>query len=67
MTDVADQKKPATFTDMLRALFKGILDPIGAFLNRIGLTPNTLTVLGLIGNSIGAVFLMRGEMVPEVY
>ena len=63
MTDVADQKKPATFTDMLRALFKGILDPIGAFLNRIGLTPNTLTVLGLIGNSIGAVFLMRGEMV----
>ncbi len=63
MTDVVDQQKRATFTDYLRALFKGILDPIGTFLNRIGLTPNTLTVLGLIGNTIGAVFLMRGEMV----
>ncbi len=62
MTRVVDQQKPATFTDMLRALFKGILDPIAAFLNRLGLTPNTLTILGLIGNSIGAVFLMRGEM-----
>jgi len=63
VTQVADQKKPATFTDMLRKLFKGILDPIGAFLNRLGLTPNMLTFLGLIGNTIGAVFLMRGEMV----
>ncbi|MEN8173208.1 MAG: CDP-alcohol phosphatidyltransferase family protein, partial [Chloroflexota bacterium] len=62
MTQVADKQKPATFTDMLRSLFKGILDPIGAFLNRLGLTPNMLTILGLIGNTIGAVFLMRGNM-----
>jgi len=62
VSEVAKQQKPATFTDMLRALFKGILDPIGAFLNRLGLTPNMLTLLGLIGNTIGAVFLMRGEM-----
>lgn len=62
MTEVADQQKPATFTDMLRALFKGILDPIGAFLNRLGLSPNAITMLGLIGNTVGAVFLMRGEM-----
>ena len=62
MSEVAKQQKPATFTDMLRSLFKGILDPIGGFLNRLGLTPNMLTLLGLIGNTIGAVFLMRGDM-----
>jgi len=62
VTQVAKKQKPATFTDFLRTLFKGILDPIGAFLNRLGLTPNMLTILGLIGNTIGAVFLMRGDM-----
>ena len=35
-----------TLTDRLRILFKGILDPAGAFLNRTGLTPNAITLLG---------------------
>ncbi len=47
---------------MMRVRFKGILDPIGAFFNRLGLTPNTMTVLGLAGNAVGAYFLLRGEM-----
>lgn len=51
-----------TFTDRLRIIFKGILDPIGTFLNRIGLTPNAITLLGLVGTSIGAYFISRGEM-----
>lgn len=63
MTQLADkQEKPATFTDLMRGLFKGILDPIAAFLNRIGLTPNTITLIGLIGHAVGAVFLYRGQM-----
>ncbi len=58
------QQKSArmTFTDMMRKQFKGILDPIGHFLNRIGLKPNTVTVLGLAGNTIGAYFLSQGQM-----
>ena len=56
------QKKPTTFTDQMRVRLKGVLDPIGAFLNRIGLTPNTMTMIGLLGNVVGALFLARGEM-----
>ncbi len=47
---------------IMRVTFKGILDPIGAFLNRVGLLPNTLTILGLVGNAIGAVLLAFGHI-----
>jgi CDP-diacylglycerol--glycerol-3-phosphate 3-phosphatidyltransferase len=62
MEQVNEPKKPMTLTDQLRARFKGVLDPIGAFFNHIGLTPNTMTILGLIGNAIGALFLAMGHM-----
>ncbi|MCP4139411.1 MAG: CDP-alcohol phosphatidyltransferase family protein [Chloroflexi bacterium] len=51
-----------SFTDRLRALFKWLVDPIGAFLNKIGLTPNTITMLGLAGNIVAAFFLAKGNM-----
>jgi CDP-diacylglycerol--glycerol-3-phosphate 3-phosphatidyltransferase len=59
---IAGQKQPLTLTDFLRSRFKGVLDPIALFLNRIGLMPNTMTVLGLAGNTLGAYFLARGQM-----
>jgi CDP-diacylglycerol--glycerol-3-phosphate 3-phosphatidyltransferase len=52
-----------TFTDFLRAAFKWVLDPVGGFLNRIGLTPNAVTLLGLAGNVVAAVFVARGQIV----
>jgi CDP-diacylglycerol--glycerol-3-phosphate 3-phosphatidyltransferase len=51
-----------TFTDYLRLWFKWVLDPLGGFFNRLGLTPNMMTMLGLLGNSVGAYYLARGEM-----
>lgn len=51
-----------TFTDRLRKIFKGILDPIGAFLNGLGLTPNAITLLGLGGTTVGAFFISQGKM-----
>ncbi len=51
-----------TFTDRLRKIFKGILDPTGAFLNRLGLTPNSITLLGLGGTTVGAYFISQGRM-----
>jgi CDP-diacylglycerol--glycerol-3-phosphate 3-phosphatidyltransferase len=54
------QKK--TFTDYLRLWFKWVLDPLGRFFNRLGLTPNMMTMLGLAGNSVGAYFLAMGDM-----
>ena len=51
-----------TLTDYLRLWFKWFLDPLGGFFNRLGLTPNSMTMLGLLGNTVGAYFLARGEM-----
>jgi phosphatidylglycerophosphate synthase len=52
-----------TFSDYLRLWFKWVLDPLGGFFNSLGLTPNTMTLLGLVGNSAGAYYLARGDMV----
>lgn len=53
---------PITLTDRLRKRFKHLADPVGAFLNNLGLMPNTITILGLVGNTVGAYFLMQGQM-----
>lgn len=50
-----------TFTDYLRLWFKWVLDPLGRLFLRLGLTPNMVTMLGLLGNTVGAYFLARGE------
>jgi CDP-diacylglycerol--glycerol-3-phosphate 3-phosphatidyltransferase len=62
MQQASEEKPRLTFTDQMRVRFKGTLDMIGAFLNRLGLMPNTMTILGLIGNSLGAFFLAQGRM-----
>lgn len=46
----------------MRVRFKGVLDPFARFFNNLGIMPNTMTLLGLIGNMIGAIFLARGDM-----
>jgi CDP-diacylglycerol--glycerol-3-phosphate 3-phosphatidyltransferase len=51
-----------TFSDYLRLWFKWVLDPLGGFFNGLGLTPNMMTMLGLIGNSVGAYYLAMGHM-----
>lgn len=58
----AVKKEPVTFTDFLRARFKGIIEPVASFLNRLGLKPNTVTLLGLFGTIIGAVVLATGRI-----
>jgi len=50
-----------TFTDYLRLWFKWVLDPLGRFFNRLGLTPNMMTMVGLAGNTVGAYFLSQGN------
>lgn len=63
MNNVVEEKQKSTLTDLLRVRFKNVLDPIGAFLNNLGLKPNTLTLMGLLGNTVGAYFLARGQIV----
>lgn len=56
------KKEAVTFTDLLRARFKGVLEPIAGFLNSLGIMPNTVTLLGLLGTTIGAYFLAIGQL-----
>lgn len=51
----------------MRVIFKSILDPIGMFLNRLGLMPNTITLLGLAGTTIGAYVLAIGHMTTGAF
>lgn len=51
-----------TFTDFLRRLFKGILDKIGTFLNKLGIRPNVITTAGLVGNIIAGVMIAMGQL-----
>lgn len=46
----------------MRAHFRGLLEIPARKLNRLGLMPNTITILGLAGNTFGAVFLAQGNM-----
>jgi len=50
------------FSDRMRIWFKWILDPLATFFNRIGLTPMIMTILGVLGNFIGAYFVSQGHM-----
>lgn len=62
MEQVAEEKKRLTLTEMVRLKFGGLLDPIASLLLKIGLKPNTMTILGLVGNTIGAYLLSQGWM-----
>ena len=63
MENTANKKaSKKTFSDYLRLWFKWVLDPLGRFFLRLGLTPNMVTALGLIGNTAGAYYLARGEL-----
>jgi CDP-diacylglycerol--glycerol-3-phosphate 3-phosphatidyltransferase len=58
-----DTVQPAspTFTEILRAKSKGVVEPVAHLLNRLGIAPNTITLAGLVGNFIGAMFIARGN------
>lgn len=62
MENAKPKKTSLTFTDQMRVAFKGVLDPLANLLNRLGLMPNTMTLLGLAGNMLGAYLLATGNM-----
>ena len=55
-----EEKK--SFSDYLRLWFKWITDPLGVFFNKLGIKPNTMTILGVTGTTLGAYMLARGNM-----
>jgi len=55
-------KQPKTFTDFLRKLFKNILDPIAGWLVRLGLHPNVVTFIGLVGHFAAGLLIVFGKV-----
>ncbi len=60
LEDLKPEKQSLTFSDRMRVVFKGTLDTVGAFFNRLGIFPNTMTLIGLAGNIAAAVLLALG-------
>ena len=50
-----------TFTDWVRQIFSFVLNPLAEYIVKLGIHPNVLTFAGLVGNTIGAYFLARGD------
>jgi CDP-diacylglycerol--glycerol-3-phosphate 3-phosphatidyltransferase len=64
MTEVGSPKKnrnPWSLEMFLRKIFKGVIDPIAKFLIRIGIKPNTITILGFLLSVGAAVFAATGH------
>jgi len=57
-----ENKPRLTLTDQMRLIFKDVIEPLAAFFNRIGIAPNTITFLGLLGNIAGAIFIAQGKV-----
>lgn len=60
--DSSQKKENFSLEMFLRRSFKGVLDAIAAAVNKTGILPNTVTILGLIGNAVGAYLLATGHI-----
>ena len=58
----ASIEESKTFTDLLRKTFRGAGQTAARFLNRLGIHPDTVTLLGLAGHFGGAVLAATGHM-----
>jgi CDP-diacylglycerol--glycerol-3-phosphate 3-phosphatidyltransferase len=61
-SDKVPAADPATFTDRMRAQTKGVVEAVARFFNRVGLTPDAMTMLGVMGSILGAVLLALGSV-----
>jgi CDP-diacylglycerol--glycerol-3-phosphate 3-phosphatidyltransferase len=53
---------PVTFTDRMRVQSKGVVETAARFFNRAGVTPDAMTLFGLMGSAMAAVILALGAI-----
>jgi CDP-diacylglycerol--glycerol-3-phosphate 3-phosphatidyltransferase len=61
LTQPSEQKN-MTFADKMRIWFRWYLNPIAGFFNRLGIRPNTVTLIGLLGTIGCSVLIAFGHM-----
>ncbi len=59
--DGGEVQSQITFTDRLRVNFSYLLNPAVKFLDRIGVHPNQLTALGVLGTTAAAYLISQGQ------
>jgi CDP-diacylglycerol--glycerol-3-phosphate 3-phosphatidyltransferase len=60
--DQTTEKKKLTFSDRMRVWFRWYYHPIAVFLDRLGVRPNTVTLVGLVGTIGCAVLIAFGHL-----
>ncbi|MEN4099736.1 MAG: CDP-alcohol phosphatidyltransferase family protein [Anaerolineaceae bacterium] len=60
--DKVVERRSKSVTDIFRSVFKQAFEPIAAFLTRLGIYPNTITILGLAGHFIAAYLVVTGQL-----
>jgi CDP-diacylglycerol--glycerol-3-phosphate 3-phosphatidyltransferase len=63
MSTPPEPTEPITLTDRLRRVVAGVLDPIVTFLAKIGVSPDMLTILGMLLHFLFAWLIATGEFV----
>jgi CDP-diacylglycerol--glycerol-3-phosphate 3-phosphatidyltransferase len=56
------KRRSRTVTDWFRGTFKGLVDPLADFFNRLGIHPNYMTVAGLVLNAVGGLLIATGNV-----
>jgi CDP-diacylglycerol--glycerol-3-phosphate 3-phosphatidyltransferase len=57
------QSRQITFTDRLRINFRFLINPAVEFLDRVGVHPNQLTAIGVLGNSVAAYLVTQSQFI----
>jgi CDP-diacylglycerol--glycerol-3-phosphate 3-phosphatidyltransferase len=62
LTQTSETKKKS-FSDNMRVWFRWYYHPIAEFLNRLGIHPNTVTLIGMTGTVVVSLLIADGQMV----
>lgn len=60
--EAMSEQKPKTLTQVMRQITRAVLDPLGAALHRLGVHPDTITILGLFVVALACVFIGAGHL-----
>jgi CDP-diacylglycerol--glycerol-3-phosphate 3-phosphatidyltransferase len=58
---MVEKKERRTFSEHLRVIFAGLLNWAAGILLKMGVYPNQLTTLGVVGSFVGAIFVAYGR------
>ncbi len=62
MEHSAEREEKLTFSEHLRIIFRQPLELAGKFLHKLGIKPNIITFVGVVGTMVGSIFVALGKL-----